>query len=256
MSSVIGFDKFGIEKKFADLDGGISLFQDDLNSGFGETDEKHGFQSIPGVKIMRKTFSFNKIKLKPDQEVTIFVFLPKLNPEYGSHEGVGRCSSGSGLSIKLRGSNHPTASDKPNSAKCYIFHFEFEGGKCNNFQKEYPHPRYSKFDLEEENEFPNWIGKVIGFKVATINTENKKGVKFWAWFDPSAKIVDGELKTDNNWLLRYKGLDSGQFGTNKNHTKTKGPFLDCFGKLIEFRMDNADKNTKAFCPSAREIKPI
>jgi hypothetical protein len=71
---------------------------------------------------MRKTFSFNKVEIKPNQEVTVYVFLPKLNPENGSHIGIGRCSSGSGLSIKLRGANHPKHKDKESSAKCYIFH--------------------------------------------------------------------------------------------------------------------------------------
>lgn len=129
MGSSIGFDKFGVEKKFPDLDGGVVMFQGDPNSGFEESYEKHGYASIPGVTIWRKTIAFNKIQLSPDHEVTIYIFLPGLNPEYGSHEDVGRCSSGSGLSIKLRGSEHPKQKDDPKSAKCYIFHYEFEGGQ-------------------------------------------------------------------------------------------------------------------------------
>lgn len=254
MSLEPGVDHLGVEKKFPSFDNGIELFQDDPNSGFEESYKKYGYATIPGVKIWRKTFSFNKIKLRPDQEVTIYVFLPKLNPEYGSHKDVGRCSSGSGLSIKLRGSRHPKQKDSPQSARCYIFHFEFEGGNCNNFQKEYPHPRYSKHDLPEENEFPNWIGNLMGFKVATLNTPDSKGVEFWAWFDPSAKIIDGHLVTENNWHLRYHGTDTGQYGENKNKRKTKEPFLESFGKLIEFRMDNADENTACYYASAKEVK--
>ena len=124
----------------------------------------------------------------------------------------------------------------------------------NNFQKEYPHPRYSKHDLADENEFPEWIGKVMGFKVATLNIKDNKGVEFWSWFDPSAKITDEQLVTENNWLLRYHGTDTGQYGENKNKRKTKEPFFECFGKLIEFRMDNADESTKCFFASAREVK--
>jgi hypothetical protein len=66
------------------------------------------------------------------------------------------------------------------TAKCYIFHYEYEGDKCNNFQKEHPHPKYAKSTIDEENEFPKWIGKVMGFKAALLNTEDGKGVEFWS----------------------------------------------------------------------------
>jgi hypothetical protein len=259
-----GFDKFEIEKKFPDLEGGITILQN--GSEWNKpTYNRYGYSSpeLKEVKVWRKTFSFNK-KLKPDQEVTIYIFLPKLNPEYGSHEGIGKCSSGSGLSIKLRGSTHPKVNNKTpkevldKTAKCYIFHYEFEGGKCNNFQKEYPHPKYSKFDLDEVEKFPNWIGKVMGFKAALINTKDDKSVEFWSWFDPSAKIENGKFITKNNWLLRYHGIDNGQFKKEKDGEKgkphTKDPFLTCHGPYTEFRMDNAHKDTTAFCASLREIR--
>jgi hypothetical protein len=244
-------DEFGIVKKFPDLEDGINLVQD--GPEWGETYTQHGYASIPGVKIWRKTFKFNK-KLKPDQEVTIYVFLPCLNNEYfEGHEGIGKCESGSGQSIKLRGGTH--SNNGENSAHCYIFHYEYEGGDCNNFQKEYPHPKYSKrtIDEEKEREFPNWIGKVMGFKGALLNTNDGDKVEFWSWFDPSAKVENGKIVTDNDWLLRYHGIDKGQFGSNKA-PKTKPPFLKTHGNLTEFRMDNADKNTKAFCASIREIR--
>ena len=69
--------------------------------------------------------------------------------------------------------------------------------------------------IDEENEFPNWIGKVMGFKAALLNTEDGKGVEFWSWFDPLARIENGKLVTDNKWLLRYHGIDKGQFGSKK-----------------------------------------
>jgi hypothetical protein len=261
-------DGFGIVKKFPDLEGGITLEQ---GSNWGDTYESHGYKSIPGVTIKRKTFSFTK-KLKPDQEMTIYVFLPGLNKEYFKGiEGIGHCESGSGHSIKLRGSTHPKV-DKHTpkdvlmkTAKCYIFHYEYEGGNCNNFQKEYPHPEYTKFTLDKENckkfnvsyggnEFPNWIGKVMGFKAALLNTNDGKNVEFWSWFDPSAKIENGKLVTGNNWLLRYHGIDDGTNFTSKKNPRTDPPFLECHGDYTEFRMDNADEKTKAFCASLREIR--
>jgi hypothetical protein len=54
-------------------------------------------------------------------------------------------------------------------------------------------------------------------------------------------------------LLRYHGIDKGQFGSKKL-PDTKSPFLETHGSLTEFRMDNADENTKAFCASLREIR--
>lgn len=246
-------DVFEIEKKFPDLEGGVTIMQD--GPKWGETYAPHGY-SFTDKKIWRKTFKFNE-KLKPDQEVTIYVFLPSLNPEYGSHPKIGRCASGSGLSIKVRGSHHSDESDS--SAKCYIFHYEYEGGICNNFQKEFPHNKYSKHDLPEEDNspFPRWVGRVIGFKAALLNTNDGDNVEFWSWFDLSARVENGRLLTDNNWLLRYHGIDTGvgegNFGTN-GAPRTKPPFLKTHGKLTEFRMDNAPENTKAFCASVREIQ--
>ena len=250
-------DQFGIVKKFPDLEGGVTIIQD--GPEWDETFTQHGYNSVPGVKIRRKTFKFNK-KLKADQEVTIYVLLPRLNSEYfEGFDGIGKCQSGSGHSIKLRGGPHPAVNKNTpkkvlvKTAKCYIFHYEYEGGKCNNFQKEFPHPKYAKSTIDEENEFPNWIGKVMGFKAALLNTEDGKGVEFWSWFDPLARIENGKLVTDNNWLLRYHGIDRGQFGSKKL-PGTEPPFLKTHGSLTEFRMDNADENTKAFCASLREIR--
>lgn len=244
-------DDFGIEKKFPDLVGGVTIVQD--GPEWAETFTQHGFQSIPGVKMWRKTFKFNK-KLKPDQEVTIYVSLPGLNPEYfAGHEGIGRCASGSGQSIKIRGGHHSNSGE--DSARAYIFHFEYEGGSCNNFQKEYPHPKYAKHTLVEKHPFPKWIGKVMGFKAALLNTPNGKNVEFWCWFDPSARIENGKLLTENDWKLRYHDTDEGQF-KKPTAPKAKPPFLETHGKLTEFRMDNASKNTKAFCASVREIQRL
>jgi len=239
------FDKFGVQKLFPDKENGITLTQDDTS--FFSKYSKHGYKSIKGKKIWRKTFGFKtETKLSPDIEATIYIFLPSLNKEYGSHPKIGKCSSGSGLSIKLRGGHHSNSGEK--SAHCYIFHHEYEGGNCNNLQKEYPHPNYYKNDIAEETPFPNWIGKMMGFKCILRNTPTPdgNGVEFFNFFD-SNTLVDG--KPSNIWNLRYKGIDTGRYGKAKG----KKPFLTTWGKYIEFRMDNVPEETKAFFASVREI---
>lgn len=98
----------------------------------------------------------------------------------------------------------------------------------------------------------------MGFKDALINTTDGNGVDFWSWFDESAKIEDGEVVTENAWKLRYHDIDTGQIGKNgDNHVETTDPpYLETFGKYIEFRMDNAVKDTKAYCASVREIRRL
>lgn len=93
MGNKLELDGFRIEKKFPDLEGGLSMQQG--TKGWEETYQKHGHKKIQGVKIMRKTFAFNfESKTRPDIEATIYIFLPELNPEYGKFDGIGRCSSG------------------------------------------------------------------------------------------------------------------------------------------------------------------
>ena len=239
-------DRFGIQKIFPDKPGGTTLFGDGPN--WFEKYSKHGYESIKNVKIFRKTFGFRpKINLGPNLEATIYVFIPRLNPEYGSHPKIGKCSSGSGLSIKLRGGTHSNSSKK--SAKCYVFHFEYEGGDCNNFQKEYPHPKYQKKSIKEENKFPNWVGRIMGFKAITIN--NSDSVDCFAYFDPDTLITNtfNEIIPKNGWKLRYHVRDKGQLFNGR----CKKPFFDNNGKYIEFRMDNVPKDTLAFAASLREI---
>ena len=100
-----GLDKSGIAKKFPDLEGGVTIIQDGPKQD--ETFTEHGYNSVPGVKIKKKTFKFNK-KLKPDQIVTIYISLTNLNSEYfDGIYGIGKCQSGSGHCIILRGGPHP-----------------------------------------------------------------------------------------------------------------------------------------------------
>lgn len=248
--SAIATDGFGIQKIFPDKPGGITLLQDDMS--WFEKYSRHGYKSIKNKKIWRKTFGFkSKEKYGPDLEATIYIFFPKLNPEYGSHPKIGRCSSGSGLSIKLRGGMHSNSSKK--SAKCYISHYEYEGGPCNNFQKEYPHPNYSKTTVPEENVLPNWIGHVMGFKFITINTDSNNAVNCISYYDDECTITSDlkEIHPSNNWKKRYDIMDTGNGKFGKGRTKPM--FKECNGKYTEFRLDNVPKETIAFGASLREI---
>jgi hypothetical protein len=132
-----GFDRFRVQKIYQDADHSKAVYQSE--HGWTERYSQHGFGSIPVVTIWRKTFQFD-VDGFLNQEVTIYLNLPKLKSEYYEHRPViGPCASGSGLSIKLRGGGHSDNGD--GSARCYIFHFEYEGNNnCKNFQKEAPHP--------------------------------------------------------------------------------------------------------------------
>jgi hypothetical protein len=265
---MVDYDKYGVLKIFPDLKGGVSLFQD--GGQFSESYTRHGYANSyfdsdrngrnrnycrisipPGVEAWRKTFAFTSSGsklLQPNQEVTIYIYLPNLTLEYGSDPLV-KCKLGSGHDIKLRGAFHSNTSNK--SAHCYIFHYEYEGGECNNFQKEYPHPTYSRNTIAEDNILPSWIGKVMGFKSICINTEDNKNVEFWSYFDASGRFDgNGNIVINNDWKLRYHGIDTGQYGIDN----TKPPFTTTWGKYTEFRMDNAANATKAFYGSLREIQ--
>ncbi len=116
-----GFDRFGVQKIYQDTAQSRVVYQGE--QGWNERYSEHGFGSIPGVTIWRKTFQFNRDGFL-NQEVTIYLNLPNLKSEYYEHRPIiGPCASGSGLSIKLRGGSHSGSGD--GSARCYIFHFEY-----------------------------------------------------------------------------------------------------------------------------------
>ncbi|MGI0034042.1 MAG: hypothetical protein ACRD97_12340 [Nitrososphaeraceae archaeon] len=95
----------------------------------------------------------------------------------------------------------------------------------------------------------------MGFKGAAINTDDDKEVEFWCWFDESASVDNnGNLVTNNDWKLRYHGKDTGKGNGKYGGGDRKDPFTTTWGKLTEFRTDNADEETKAFCASNREIR--
>ncbi|HYF99114.1 MAG TPA: hypothetical protein VD815_03395 [Candidatus Saccharimonadales bacterium] len=243
------FDRFGVQKIYHDAVPSKVVCQGE--NGWTERYSEHGFNRIPGVTIWRKTFQFD-ISGFLDQEVSIYLNVPKLNSEYYEHRPViGPCASGSGLSIKLRGGGH---SDSGNgSARCYIFHFEYEGNNnCKNFQKEAPHPKYTKHTIPTNFNAQKWIGpnKWIGYKTVTINEND--GVRCETYIDYGG-IIDGQPA--NQWKNWYSILDTGQFGDPRK-PKTIPPFRTANGKLIQFRLDNADKGTKSRFASVREVRKI
>jgi hypothetical protein len=240
-------DRFGIQKIYQDAFHSRVVYQGD--QGWAERYSEHRFRKNPGVTTWRKTFQFD-ISGFLNQEVTIYLNVPKLNSGYYEHRPViGPCANGSGLSIKLRGGGHSDSGD--GSARCYIFHFEYEGNNnCKNFQKEAPHPKYVKHNIPTNFNAQNWIGpnKWVGFKAVTINENN--GVRCEAYIDYGG-IINGQAA--NQWQKWYSVLDTGQFG-HPAKPKTIPPFRTSNGKLIQFRLDNADIDTKSKFASAREVQ--
>jgi hypothetical protein len=151
------------------------------------------------------------------------------------------------LSLKLRGSHHSNTSS--DSAKCYIFHFEFEGSNCKNFQKEHPHPKYAKHTVDASFKAKNWVGRWVGFKGITIN-EGNNSVRCEAYIDYGG-VKDG--KPANQWKKWYSVLDTGQFGED-DKPGTKPPYTEGHGTLVQFRMDNAPDNTEMKFASVRQIR--
>lgn len=243
-------DRFGVLKIYPDASSRGVIYQG--GNGWDRPEfSNHGYESLPNsVRIKRKTFSFHtgQRALNKNIEVTGYIKVPRLNREYGRYDGVGHCKSGSGLSLKLRGSHHKSRPrNDPSSSKCYIFHFEYEGGNCNNFQKEYPHPNYAKHKVNASFTASNWVGRWVGFKGITVN-EGNNSVRCDAYIDYGG-IRDG--RPANRWKKWYSVLDRGQFGDD-NHTRS--PFTEGHGNYIEFRMDNAPNNTEMKFASVRQIQ--
>jgi hypothetical protein len=241
------FDRFKVQKIYRDAVQSRVVYQGER--GWTERYSRHGYHSIPRVSIWRKIFQFNRDGFL-NQEATIYLSLPKLKSEYYQHRpAIGPCATGSGLSIKLRGGGHSNTGE--DSARCYIFHFEYEGNNnCNNFQKEAPHPKYSKYTLPTLFDAQNWIGpnKWVGFKAITINEKN--GVRCEAYIDYGGIINN---RPANQWKKWYSILDMGQFG-EPTKPQTIPPFRTTNGNVIQFRMDNADIGTQSRFASVREIQ--
>lgn len=151
-----------------------------------------------------------------DQEVTAYFYLPKIESDKNKHEcyKYEKCGKGSSLTIKLRGGEH-TKGD--NTAKCYIFDFQYEGGDCNNFQKEFPHPTYYKMTVGPKFVLKYNLDKWVGYKVVTINRE--EGVRCLAFIDYGSEDRSKDEGPDVNmqkWKIYYDITDDGRLDESDN----------------------------------------
>jgi hypothetical protein len=177
-----------------------------------------------------------------DQEVTGYFYLPQRESDASKTEcyKFERFGKGSALSIKLRGSHHSNTSDE--SAHCYIFDFQYEGGDRKNFQKEAPHGNYKKKDAPAKFSLPSLMKKWVGFKVLTINQGS--GVRCLAFADFGSQNRSKEEGPDpslQNWKLYYDLFDDGNMDNipgERFDDNTRPPFIRHHGnKTTQFRMD-------------------
>jgi hypothetical protein len=201
-----------------------------------------------------------------NQEVTGYFYLTKIEPGKKDEDVTfKKCGKGSSLTFKLRGGKHPKPSCDPDSAKCYNFDFQYTGGDCNNFQKEYPHPDYYKMSVDTKFELKDNMRKWVGYKAVTINQGD--GVRCLAFVDYGSedrKKADGPDLQNQNWKLYYDVTDDGKLHEkykikspkNKKYPKGEGvpnPYQTHFkDKVTQFRMDRIVQPEAKFL-SARRV---
>lgn len=177
-----------------------------------------------------------------DQEVTGYFYLPERESDRNKTDcyKFERFGKGSSLSIKLRGSHHSNRND--DSAHCYIFDFQYEGGDRKNFQKEAPHGKYRKKDVPTKFSLLPIMRKWVGFKVVTINQDD--GVRCLAFVDFGSQNrtkEEGPDSTLQNWKLYYDIFDDGNLDNipgDRFDDDTRPPFVRHHGnKTTQFRMD-------------------
>ena len=177
-----------------------------------------------------------------DQEVTGYLYLSERESDDNKTDcyKFERFGKGSSLSIKLRGSHHSNNDD--DSAHCYIFDFQYEGGDRKNFQKEAPHGSYRKKDVPTKFSLPSIMRKWVGIKVVTINQEN--GVRCLAFADFGSQNRSKEQGPDvslQSWKLYYDIFDDGDLDNipgDRFDNDTRSPFRRHHGnKTTQFRMD-------------------
>lgn len=240
----------------------FGIFDDDLtNPEFYkfQSDDKKPFNrhygSCPenGDKTHSvKTTEWNKTGIEfVDQEVTGYFYLPEIQSDKDKDKcyKYEKCGKGSSLTIKLRGSKH---SNGPDSAKCYIFDFQYEGGDCNNFQKEFPHPTYYKMTVPTKFELKYNLGKWVGYKAVTINQND--AVRCIAFVDYGSEKNSKDEGPDpnlQNWKVYYDITDDGKLderddidmnSDDKNKYKDKKEVRECWrqhfkDQVTQFRMD-------------------
>lgn len=187
-----------------------------------------------------------------DQEVTGYFYLTEIESEEDKEGDVifKKCGKGSSLTIKLRGGKHPKPPCDPDSAKCYNFDFQYKGGDCNNFQKEYPHPDYYKMSVDTKFELKDNISKWVGYKAVTINQgDSVRCLAFVDYGSEDRKKEDGPDLENQHWKIYYDVTDDGKLHKKYEIKSPKGkkypeekevpnPYKTHFkDKVTQFRMD-------------------
>lgn len=256
-------DEFGVLKVFSDDPQSPKFVK--FNIGvWGETSEdRQHFARLrySSTKDGKPTTSKNSVvstrwtkigEKFVNQEVTGYFFLSDIESDENKDKDIAfkKCGKGSSVTIKLRGGKHPSNSDDPDSAKCYNFDFQYMGGNCNNFQKEYPHPDYYKMSVNTKFDLKNNMKKWVGYKAVTINDDD--GVRCLAFVDYGSedrKKEDGPELESQQWKLYFDVTDNGKLHqkykikspngkTYQNEKAVSEPFKTHFKDLVtQFRMD-------------------
>jgi hypothetical protein len=199
-----------------------------------------------------------------NQEITGYFYLSEMDNgnkvDCYKYEQFGK---GSSVSIKLRGSHH--SNNDEDSAKCYIFDFQFEGGNRNNFQKEYPHGDYYKMTIAPRLNLLSNLDKWVGYKAATFNQGN--GVHCLAFVDYGSRNRTKEEGPDlasQNWKLYYEVFDDGRLDERFEITHeeeyredevVRSAWRSHHGEQVtQFRIDRIIRPEAKFL-SVREVSP-
>lgn len=262
-------DEFGVKKIFSD-DATSPDFYKFSNSDRRTFNRHYGSCPKNGDdthSVITTEWQKNGIEFV-DQEVTGYFYFPEIDSDDNKH----RCykyekgGKGSALAIKLRGGKHSGTNDLE-SAKCYIFDFQYEGKteKEENFQKEFPHGDYYKMNIPSKFDLRNSIGIWVGYKAITVTVRigQKEFVRCVALIDYGSENRDkgqGPDLDNQQWKVYYDVTDDGKLDeifeiSNKDDYKgdVKKPFKKHFGnKLTQFRMDRIVDPQARFL-SARRI---
>ena len=244
-------DKFGVLNFRKKSFGGIECYQNDPT--WFDHYEKHGYKSIPGLKVYRKECGFIKKPKTVNVEVKCYVRVSHLLQSFWKLQKSGKGKDiGDGLSIKSIGNPH---NDKPDSAGCYISHFPYLGGNKKNCQKEKPHPDYAKITVPTEFDLQRWAETAgdtfCGFG-QIVELISNSTVRITAMVDTGGITAEG--KPANQWRKWYSIVDNKQIG-NAEAPQCIPVFTQPNGPLTQFRMDNVAKTTEIMFASVREVIP-
>lgn len=274
-------DEFGVEKIFSDDSTRPKFVKFDIGKwGENSGDREHIAQlRYTSTKDGKPTNAKNSVVFTRwtkkgeefvDQEVTGYFYLPEIEPEEDKEKHIKfkHCGKGSSLTFKLRGGRHPKATGDPDSAKSYNFDFQYKGGDCNNFEKEYPHPDYYKMSVDTKFELKDFIGKWVGYKAVTINQgDDVRCLAFVDYGSEDRKREDGPDLERQNWKIYYDVTDDGELDKKyeikspkgKNYPNEEGvpePYKTHFkDKVTQFRMDRIVKPEAKFL-SARSVSAV